>query len=50
MLEKFMLPLKAQPAYIILNAFHVFRFFRNRVGIIKAKVGIATIFFAQAKV
>src|SRR5688500_11044437 len=46
----FVFPFKAQPLYIFFNAVYVFCFLGCGVGIIKAKVGTAAIFFTKTKV
>jgi len=46
----FVFPIKTQPLYVFLDAVHILRFFRNRVGIVEPKVGISAIFFCEAKV
>ena len=43
-------PLKTEPLHIVLDVLHVFGFFRYGVGVVKAQVGFAAIFFAEAKV
>ncbi len=47
---KLILPFKAQPLHILFDALHILGFFRYRVGVIKAQVGVTAVFFGKAEV
>ena len=46
----FILPFEAKPADVFLNGIHIFSILLDRIGVVKAEIGLSAVFFCKAEV